>query len=93
MAQLNQLSHGESIPGQATVGDRAHQAGYHYSAVGENIASGQTTVEQVMQSWMHSPGHRSNILNGTYRHIGAAVAQSANGTRFWCVVLGQRMGS
>ncbi|CAF3104993.1 unnamed protein product, partial [Rotaria sp. Silwood2] len=52
MAQLNQLSHGESIPGQATVGDRAHQAGYHYSAVGENIASGQTTVEQVMQNFL-----------------------------------------
>ncbi|CAF1115967.1 unnamed protein product [Rotaria sordida] len=92
MAKLNQLSHEENLSGRKTVGNRAHQAGYHYSAVGENIASGQTSVGEVMQGWMNSPGHRRNILNGTYRHIGAAIAQSANGTCFWCVVLGREMG-
>ncbi|CAF4989048.1 unnamed protein product, partial [Rotaria sp. Silwood1] len=58
MAMLNKLSHEENLPGRTTVGNRTHQAGYRYSAVGENIAAGQTSVGQVMQSWMHSTGHR-----------------------------------
>ena len=93
MAQLNQLSHEENVPGRKGVGDRARQARYTFSLVGENIAAGQTSISQVMQGWMASPGHRKNILNGTYRHIGAAVARSANGTSYWCVVLARRLGT
>lgn len=31
--------------------------------VGENIAAGQETPEEVVNAWMNSPGHRANILN------------------------------
>ncbi len=41
---------------------------YHYSA--ENIASGQTTAASVMNSWLHSPGHRRNIESPHSVHIG-----------------------
>lgn len=41
---------------------------YHYSA--ENIASGQTTAASVMDSWLHSPGHRRNIESPRSVHIG-----------------------
>ncbi|CAF1093731.1 unnamed protein product [Didymodactylos carnosus] len=43
MAQTHTMSHTENVPGRADVGDRARQAGYHFKAVGENIActSGQ----------------------------------------------------
>ena len=37
---------------------------------GENIALGQKTPEIVVEDWMGSPGHRSNILNKSYRRIG-----------------------
>jgi len=37
---------------------------------GENIAAGYGTAEAVMTGWMNSPGHRANILNGQYSHIG-----------------------
>ncbi|CAF1221369.1 unnamed protein product [Didymodactylos carnosus] len=92
MAQTQQMSHHENIPGRTTVDDRAHQAGYTYSFVGENIAAGQTTVAGVMTSWMNSTGHRHNILNGNYNNIGVAVAQGSNGVRYWCAVLGRKMG-
>lgn len=39
-------------------------------SVGENIAKGQSTVAQVMQEWMASPGHRKNILQPKYTEIG-----------------------
>ena len=41
---------------------------YHYSA--ENIASGQSTAASVMNSWLHSPGHRRNLESARAVHIG-----------------------
>lgn len=44
--------------------------GISFTAAGENIAMGQKTAEQVMNSWMNSAGHRSNILNPNFSEIG-----------------------
>lgn len=52
--------------------------------VGENIAMGQRTTDEVVNDWMNSPGHRANILNGSYRRIGVAAYCTADGTIFWC---------
>ncbi|KAI9020593.1 CAP domain-containing protein [Hyaloraphidium curvatum] len=41
---------------------------------GENVAAGQTTEEQVMASWMGSPGHRANILSADFTFFGGARA-------------------
>jgi len=38
--------------------------------VGENIAAGQRTPQDVMNSWMNSSGHRANILNAGYTKLG-----------------------
>ena len=57
--------------------------GIRFSAAGENIAYGQRTPQEVMNSWMNSPGHRSNILNQTYNQIGVGVAKASNGTFYW----------
>lgn len=45
------------------------EANIDYRAAGENIAMGQRTAEEVMEDWMNSPGHRSNILNSDYTHV------------------------
>lgn len=37
---------------------------------GENIAAGQTTSSAVMSAWMGSAGHRANILDPRYTHVG-----------------------
>ncbi len=57
--------------------------GIRFSAAGENIAYGQRTPQEVMNSWINSPGHRSNILNQTYNQIGVGVAKASNGTFYW----------
>jgi uncharacterized protein YkwD len=61
----------------STPTDRAKQAGYNGNC-GENIAAGQFTPQEVMNGWMNSPGHRSNILNPDYVHIGIGYHYLAN---------------
>jgi uncharacterized protein YkwD len=57
----------------------------HTSApVAENIAMGQTTAPEVLQSWMNSPGHRANILNASHTKIGISAYRTKSGTVFWC---------
>ncbi|MFI6387691.1 CAP domain-containing protein [Nonomuraea sp. NPDC050540] len=53
-------------------GDRIKAAGFgSMSAWGENIAMGQRTAASVVDGWMKSPGHKANIMNCNYTHIGA----------------------
>jgi uncharacterized protein YkwD len=52
--------------------DRVRNAGYDWSAVGENIAAGQQTVGAVMTVWLDSPGHCVNIMNSSYTEFGSA---------------------
>lgn len=47
--------------------------GVRYVAVGENIAMSKIDAETVMNMWMDSPGHRGNILSGSYSKIGVGV--------------------
>lgn len=53
--------------------DRLDEAGIGWSAVGENIARGYGSPTSVMDAWMNSSGHRANILNGTFTHVGIGV--------------------
>jgi len=50
---------------------------------GENIACGQHSVDEAMQTWVNSPGHLANIL-GPYRWIGASAYTAPDGTVYWC---------
>lgn len=54
----------------STVGERATRAGYRWSKIGENVASGTTSPERAMQLWMNSSAHRDNILNCGFTNIG-----------------------
>ncbi len=54
-----------------------NQSGYKYVWAGENLAKDFQTSAGVVQGWMNSPSHRSNLLNKSYKDIGVAVA---NGT-------------
>lgn len=44
-------------------------------SVGENLAKGQTTPEEVIQTWMDSPPHRANLLHETFTEIGIGIAE------------------
>lgn len=50
-------------------------------AYGENIAAGNATAAATVEQWMNSPGHRANILNGKFTHIGVGY-QHADGSDY-----------
>jgi uncharacterized protein YkwD len=52
------------------------------SAVGENIAYGSVSADQMMAMWMKSPGHRANILSSRFTHLGVAGATTAGGRTY-----------
>lgn len=79
--------------------DRMEQAGFSGSYMGENIAYGQRTPEEVMQAWVDSDGHCSNIMNPNYTLLGVGYYPGADSWRdgnqhFWTQNFGapQRQG-
>ena len=68
--------------------DRAARAGYHPKIAAENVASGQKSFSDVMQSWVGSSGHRRNLLLPNVNAAGVAMAQNDNGRAYWTLVLG-----
>ncbi len=56
--------------------------GISYAYAGENIASGYPTPAAVVEGWMNSPGHKANILNKNYTHLGTGSVKD-NGTMYW----------
>lgn len=50
-------------------------AGYQFSHAGENLAVNFSDSDKVVNAWMESPGHRANILNGSFTEIGIASAE------------------
>jgi uncharacterized protein YkwD len=53
---------------------RVTRAGYRWSLVGENIASGIGTARQVVAGWLSSPHHCANIMTAGFRQMGVAFA-------------------
>ena len=51
---------------------RITEAGYAWSAVGENIARGHDSIESVMQAWIDSPDHCRTMMDPGYQDFGAA---------------------
>ncbi|MGI5127212.1 CAP domain-containing protein [Pseudonocardia sp. CA-107938] len=58
---------------------RVRAAGYSYRVVAENIAAGQPDAATVVDAWMHSPGHRANILRPEVTQIGVGIATGGIG--------------
>jgi uncharacterized protein YkwD len=88
MASKDRLSHDLGV----TLRQRVTNAGYD-GAVGENVAGGQRTLEQAIQGWLASPGHRDTLLSTKFTEFGLAAARvpadhkSRYGT-YWAFIAG-----
>lgn len=78
MASEGEISH--RYGGEPDLSQRAAAAGAHFSLIEENIAVGPNP-EEIHQGWMHSPGHRANLLNADIDRTGIAVV-AAQGVLF-----------
>ena len=82
MVERDYFSH--TAPGGVSFVDRIMDADYVKPGqgwtLGENLAWGSyqlATPRSIVRSWMRSPGHRANILNGRFREIGIGVVRGA----------------
>jgi hypothetical protein len=78
MAGEGEISH--RYGGEPDLTERTAAAGAHFSRIEENIAVG-SRPDQIHDGWMHSPGHRANLLNRDIDRVGIAVV-SAQGVLF-----------
>jgi len=74
-----------------TPAERVKAAGYRERLVGENIAYGPTSAEEVVAGWLGSPGHCENIMDPRFLEMGLALAPGAARPRgfYWVQVLAQ----
>jgi uncharacterized protein YkwD len=74
--------------------ERAERAGYEWRSVGENVASGQATAEQVVAEWLESPPHCANIMEARFTDMGLAFALQPRsaGAIYWAQEFGTRHG-
>jgi uncharacterized protein YkwD len=56
----------------SNAGERVSRAGYSWRAYGENVAAGQADADAVVESWLDSPGHCTNIMGEQFREMGVA---------------------
>jgi uncharacterized protein YkwD len=82
MVERKYFSH--TAPGGVSFVDRIMRQDYvdpgEGWTLGENLAWGSyqlATPKSIVRSWMHSPGHRANILSTQFREIGIGVVEGA----------------
>ena len=87
MAQHNYFEH-QDLAGRSPA-DRVRAVGYQEKLVGENIAYGPKTADEVVQGWLDSPGHCANIMDPRFAEMGIAYAAGRASKRglYWVQVL------
>jgi uncharacterized protein YkwD len=78
---------------QSTFTERIKANGYkNSSAMGENIAAGQFSLEEVMASWLSSPAHCAVLMNASFTEIGVATVTKEESTYgiYWTQNFGDR---
>jgi uncharacterized protein YkwD len=63
-----------------TLAERITRSGYRWSEIGENLASGHMSAEQVVSGWLGSPEHCANLMDPLFRHMGVAYAVNPHDT-------------
>jgi uncharacterized protein YkwD len=87
MATHNYFEH-QDLAGHSPA-ERVRSAGYRETLVGENIAYGPKTAEEVVQGWLDSPGHCENIMDPRFAEMGIAYAAGHASRRgiYWVQLL------
>ena len=88
MARARQAAHVLRNANYPQAEDRLAAAGYQWEWCGENVASGQSSAAAAMDDWMHSHGHRENILNPHFTEMGAGYARDRAGRPYYVQVFG-----
>jgi uncharacterized protein YkwD len=87
MAEHAYFEH-EDLTGRSPA-QRVREAGYAEKLVGENIAYGPKSIDEVVQGWLDSPGHCENIMDPRFAQMGIAYAPGQLSRRglYWVQLL------
>lgn len=88
MISQNFFAHENPVTG-STLKDRAAEFNYQYLVIGENLAAGQQSPQEVMTAWMNSPGHRANILDARFTELGVSVRIGGQYGVYWVQEFGK----
>ena len=88
MARFGYMSH--TGRDASTPAQRLTRSGYRWIEMGENLASGVMSADEVVNGWLHSPEHCANLMNRLYREMGVAFAFSPenNAGVYWAMEFG-----
>jgi uncharacterized protein YkwD len=88
LAVRDRLSHVDSR--NRGLGSRLRSVGYAAAGAGENLAAGQTGIDDTLQAWLASPSHCANLMQPEYRDVGLACVQRRGSRyeRFWVAHFG-----
>jgi uncharacterized protein YkwD len=85
MVQQNFYSHQSPVPGKEDMSDRLKRVGVNFMACAENIYDFNdedptywSLAGKLVEGWMNSSGHRRNILNPNYKHLGCGAWPYSN---------------
>lgn len=69
-------------------GERAARAGYDWHTIAENVASGQTSADDIAATWLDSAGHCANLMDAKYSETGIGYALNPGDGRdiYWVQV-------
>lgn len=70
-------------PAYGSPDDMIRSSGIFFQTFAENIAGGQATPEEVVNSWICNPDHMNNILNSQFREIGMGYSQGGSYSYYW----------
>jgi uncharacterized protein YkwD len=89
MAEASHMAHVLPDAPYPRMEDRIAAAAYRWQMLGENVAFGQANAAKVVDSWMHSSGHRTNILNASFTEMGVGYAVDRSGRPYYVQVFGR----
>ncbi len=84
MASRDYLDH--TSPDGVTLSNRLDNANIYYVSAAENLASGFTTAEKVLNAWLNSPKHSANILSGEFTKIGIGFCAGGSNGTYWNII-------
>jgi uncharacterized protein YkwD len=88
LAQGDQINH-LALNGR-TLRERLRGKGYLAFRVGENLAAGQESLDEVLQTWSNSAKHCDNIMQAEFQDVALACARGPGKYgRYWVMNLGR----
>ncbi len=87
---------GHDAPDGSQVFERARRRGYGFRGLGENLAVGQLSPDEVVEGWTDSPGHAAVLYHLDFREVGVAYlpgpldAPPRSFRHVWVAVFGVR---